>query len=810
MKVKNLTGFPFGPKLTARKPPQKEMALCVRGAFSLRPGEPLVPFDGLLAQGAMRGEELRPGDDDRKGEPVHADDFADFKPRAEVLLRGHCYTPGRRPMKECPVKLAVGGWSKLLRVVGPRAWSDGLIQATTEPLPFTRVALTYENAYGGPGYARNPSGKGFGMLELPLVEGASAPLRSRSDRPEPASFAPLSSQWPQRSGKVGKEYGASWRKTRAPFYAEDFDWTYFQAAPPDQWLDGYLRGDEEVSLTNLHEAAPSLSVKLPALRIRAFVKDDRGEIRELKMVLDTLFLSPDEGRVELTWRGHTPVREDDFDDIAILLLASEPLAEEPRPAADYQARIEAFEKDPLGAEELIQKHVPKHLRDAARKTLRGEDPVPKPDKDAPPAEAMAAFLQNGAGLPEAQAKELQRGLEQAIARTQPRPDRAGPSLDLGGQLAAALAGAAPSGGGQPSPKAVLGEAFQKVAQQLAAIKQKAAAANVPVKGAEQLEALLADPRLQKVDPSIVPPGQPPAAPPPEPGPGVDCTGRDLRGKDLSGRDLSGAIFKEADLSEANLQNANLTGAVLDSAVLVRADLRGATLDRADLTRTNLSEADAGGASFRGAAFKMAISRKTRFAGAVLDESTADVILVQEADMSGARARGARWRKVVVHDSVLEGADFSEAKLDECYFLKSRAAGLIARGALLPRTSFGDSDLTSAVFAGARGERSIWSGAVLSGTDFTLAVLPNAMLIRVKGAKTRFFGANLRGSRFYRAELTEADLEKANLAEVDFCKAILHRVRFRDANLYSAKFLGSSGADADFTGANQKRAIFEQP
>ena len=53
------------------------------------------------------------------------------------------------------------------------------------------------------------------------------------------------SAWPDRANKLGKQYGEAWRRSRSPFYAEDFDADYFQAAPPDQRLDAPLRGDEE-------------------------------------------------------------------------------------------------------------------------------------------------------------------------------------------------------------------------------------------------------------------------------------------------------------------------------------------------------------------------------------------------------------------------------------------------------------------------------------------------------------------------------------------------------------------------------------
>ncbi len=59
-------------------------------------------------------------------------------------------------------------------------------------------------------------------------------------------FEPISPFWPQRRTKVGKEYGKSYQQRRARTMPRDFDWSGFNAAPPDQQTD-YLRGDEEMS-----------------------------------------------------------------------------------------------------------------------------------------------------------------------------------------------------------------------------------------------------------------------------------------------------------------------------------------------------------------------------------------------------------------------------------------------------------------------------------------------------------------------------------------------------------------------------------
>src|SRR6202041_951811 len=157
----------------------------------------------------------------------------------------------------------------------------------------------------------------------PNVEHAGAVLRARRDDPGPAGFGPINPAWPQRAPKVGKEYGPRWKKERFPWYAEDFDWTYFNTAPADQQVEGYLRGDEKLVFQNLHPTAQVLEASLPSLRIRAFIKDVKQRFREVPMSLDTLFADLDEGKLFLTWRGLDAIETDDKKDVLWALVASE-------------------------------------------------------------------------------------------------------------------------------------------------------------------------------------------------------------------------------------------------------------------------------------------------------------------------------------------------------------------------------------------------------------------------------------------------------------------------------------------------------
>lgn len=778
MQTKNLTPFLFGAKVTSLRPPQMQMAMIVRASFTLRPNEPLAAIESPLDQGPMTADVFRDDDEDRTGECLYASDFADFKLHAEVLLAGTCHTPGGRPMAECPVRFSVGSWSKSLLVVGRRTWTEKVFGAAiSDPHPFTTMPLLYANSFGGPGYPHNPSGKGYGTPELPNVEHPGARVRSKGDRPEPAGFGPLSPSWPQRAGKVGTQYGASWKKNRAPFYAEDFDWSYFNAAPPDQRLQGYLRGDEEIAFVNLHPDAPSFSARLPALRIRAFAKDAKGIVREAPMQLDTLLADLDKDKIVLTWRGLAPVEQDDLADVRTVLIASEKLADPALPQAHYLELIEAFEANPLD----IEKYVPGGNKAVAALNAAAKDNAEHPERT--PAERAQAVLRNEdifAIVPE----EQHGGMKEALARAKE-------------QLAApppAPVSAPPNAG--EALGALLAKASDTV-KQLRALTVKDSESS---KGVEELEQLLEDPQVKRMLASVVP------VRPEEIVPGADLAGRNLSRMDLSGRDLSGANLEGAILMGANLGGARLAGANLKQAILGEANLERADLTDANLSKAMLAGARAPGANLKRATLDMAVFQKVDLEGATLAQATCQMMILSESNLTDANLKGCNFFKAFAEGAVFERADFTEAKLVNCTFMRSKAEGLTLTKASLTNTSFADTDLRRAKLVEARGEGTNFSRAVLEDADFSFAALPAAHFMESKATGAKFSGADLRRSEFYRACLDRADFLKANLLGANLNKAILNGTRFVEANLYDSRFLGASGKGCDFNGANLKRAM----
>jgi len=808
MLTKNLTPFLVGTKLTSRRPPQPEMTVVVRATYALGPGGALSVVEQPIDQRFLSGETFVEGDEERTGEILFPSDFADFKLNAEVLLKGHCHAAGGVPLTECLVRFAVGAWSKTLRVVGRRAWSDKLPGAVpSAPLGFTKMPLTWANAFGGPGFADNPSGKGLGD-ELPNVEYPDQPTRNRGDRPVPAGFGPVSSLWPARASKVGKEYGKAWQDKRAPFYAEDFDWTHFHAAPLDQQLPGYLRGDEELLFQNLSATEPTLRTRLPGARVRAFVHDDAGRFREVPMSLDTLLADLDRNVLELTFRGVIEVREHDLEDVRTMLVASEGLGTKPLAEAHYRDLLLAFEKDPVG----LAAALPPNFADViarAEAERRGEPPPLRSDLDPIAAKFDQKLGAFGANIVEEVGKSIAEAREKAKGHRDIEPELAKAAASMDDEPPGMMVrkpGVMPPLGLRKTMRGVLDE--------VAHVRKTLADQDIPDNEREklatklaELEAVPHDPRWQQLDPAYRPPTGPISTD--EPGPGRDLSEQDLTGRDLRGLDLRGANLEGAILTRADLSGADLSGANLRDAVLFKTNLEGARLVSADLRRANLARVRAKKADFTGASLETAFFEDGDLEGATLANASGPYAIFTRANLASARAERADFEQADFTEATIEGASFERASLVSALFARVRGRRARLTGARLTGASFHNAHLVLASLADAVGEKVLLEGANLEDADLSHADLPGAHFTRVSAAHASFVRANLPGARFYKAKLENVDATQANFFEADFSRALVSRTKFVKANLYETNFTAAQGKDADFNGANLKRSTLER-
>lgn len=762
------------------------------------------------------------------------------KLRGELLVTGRAIPMGGAARPACAVRVKLGAIDKTLYVVGDRRFTA---LGVTEPEPFTEMPVTWQNAFGGEGYATNPLGKGFRPIAgeggevhpLPNVEDPRSLVGSPGDKPVPAGFGAYDPTWPQRFSKVGT-YDAAWFKERFPELARDMDWGFFNVAPPDQQIDGYFQGDEAFVIENMHPEKPIIDGALPDVTARCFItqKTDEGEIfREIATRIDTVHLFPTKERGLLVFRGVLPIREDDAADVVHIVAGLEARGEL-RPAEHYQAvlaqrldkqkahihalrdkdlmpsrpadgSIKQDQPDNTAAlmrpENLVQKNLRRKAERQAeeqREQLRqrglnpeGLVPPLPPEEEPPGLDDLPEYMERV--MDEAEQKKAEGEERRAQAEQAARAECAKHGLDFDAITRDARARA----GGPPKFSA------KQEAERLRDTAQMARNGGVEW---SELQAKVANPRLEeqllKLEQQLFASYRALAHHFPAASRLEGDAAKHLRdevvaghreGQSFAGRDLTGA-----DLSHLDLRGIDLTGALLEAAALTGADLREARLEGAVLARADLVGADLTGAKLAGVNFGAAKLGDVKarggvdLTGAILakaDLRGADLqgALLSNADLSEAIVEGADLRGIVakhlnVMNGNLSGADLSGADLQKCLFFEVNVEEANFRGA----------NLSSSVFVAARGDRAVFRGATLD--NLRLVKESSFAGADFRGATLR--AANLRGTRLAGSDFTDANLERAELSECDLTGARLDYAVMTEAMLIRTDLSGASMVGAD--------------
>ena len=109
----------------------------------------------------------------------------------------------------------------------------------------------------------------------------------------------------------------AWQRSRAPFLPKDFDERYFQAAPEDQQIE-YPNGGKEIELLNL-TPVDRVSFSLPTLDVPVEFALRSRTWQEMRPVVDTIVIEPDQGRFSVTLRTSLPLKRNIFEVSEILV-----------------------------------------------------------------------------------------------------------------------------------------------------------------------------------------------------------------------------------------------------------------------------------------------------------------------------------------------------------------------------------------------------------------------------------------------------------------------------------------------------------
>ncbi len=734
MEIINKTLFPIAPYVGRVGFPKHSLTLIVKGTFDLvHKGTATISEEQLFPT----GDELYSDDDEGDGSHFYGSDFAYFKPRADLLLAGKCCSPGGQPIQACKVTFGVGAQSKTLGVFGDRYWSQ-ITKIIFDPQPFTEMELRYENSFGGEGFKKNPVGKGYGTLKhtdgmikrpLPNIEDLKHLVDSPNSQPEPVGFGPVDSLWPQRYAKLGT-YEGSWLKERWPWYPTDFDWGYYNAAPVDMQVEGYLNGDESLYFENLHPSISHYHSRLPGLRPRLFIskqdaaRQDESLFFESDLNLDTLWVDMEAEKLVLVWRTVIEVLSEDYDEVGHVFMAAESM-DDPRKTEEYyhdyflkrfeQKDEAALDENPTDYEEFPEtedidideeiKKVEDEIRVACIEA--GIDPdqdIPEPTEEDKQEEIRIL-------------KEL--GIEPDVEKI---PFTREMIMD----------------------RIARGEGF-------------------------------CGEDLSTIDLS-----------------GLDLQGVDFSDAILDGANFEKSILTKADFTNANLQKVSFVSANLKGAVLKDADLTLAVLTGADLSEADIQDAIFDQANLQNTLFDSCNAENVSFLGSDLTDASLKNMQGRAADFSKSKLVGADFRCAIlieasVEDAVGVGVNMKDADLSglkasgktnfsKGCFQKVLAPYSIWENAILDEADFSLSSMEGANFASASLKLAVFIGA-----DLKFSRLSKADLYQAKCMTMNLFEATLE-----KANLTRTDFRASNMYGAEFLDSIIDGTMFGDANLKMTK------------------------
>lgn len=324
------------------------LSTLVKRTYDILPGKP--------CQRAQKDTALIAGDtyyrDPLNSTVKYESDFVPYKIATDVVVNGTAYAPQGQSVATLMVSLRIGDAYKELILIGDRMAgyiSKRSAPIFTDPLPFDKMELRYERAYGGVDvfsdpkvaciYPRNHLGRGFAVrntprsvdkLLLPNIEDPKDRLTPErlcpghfkywEKQPMPQGFSWVLKSWKPRAGFAGvmpadhsaeqdlrEVYSQLISPTQLPLFDQTklpgMDFRFFNGASQELALP-FLSGEEVVELVNMSPEG-TLSFQLPGERPKIGIDIGEGT-QQPYTVLHTVQIRLEERQVDLIWRGAVP------------------------------------------------------------------------------------------------------------------------------------------------------------------------------------------------------------------------------------------------------------------------------------------------------------------------------------------------------------------------------------------------------------------------------------------------------------------------------------------------------------------------
>ncbi|MBK6512730.1 MAG: DUF2169 domain-containing protein [Polyangiaceae bacterium] len=779
-----------------------------------------------------------------------------FKPQAEVLVTGSCFT-GERAKGSEYVRLSVGpadkrAVDKKLFVFGDRRFT---LIGPGEPQMFTKMPVDYAHAFGGEKYPHNPIGKGLTTVKdetgaelhpLPNVEDPKALVTSKGDRPTPASFAAWDLTWPVHFEKKMGTYDAKWVEKNGFSLADDVDFSLFNVAAPDQRVDRMWDGSEEIRVENMHPDRRVLETKLPGFKARCLVRykaeyDKEQKLHDLPLRTDTIHLFPHHERAIVFMRATTEIHTTDATDVELALAALEDDGA-PKPLAHYEDVIAlradkkkgglyalrdgdlmptsveisnayglrvgdplevALERDGLLEQNQHQRSLREYELNRERLLAMDVEPDKIPPPPKPPEKAGPINLEE---LPAIMARvdqereAAERHVETQRAESEQLLEALCKEHDI--DLEAARAKAKAEGQGPPK--------FSAQAE-LDRLEQLAALAASHGADPAELRAQLADPNFRaklldaerqfRVKYRLTAHDQDPA-------PRLTReASEELRAELLAA--ARGAARTRRDFTGADLEGLDIAGIDLEGAFLEGVSLKGANLRNANLKDAVLARADLEGATLAGANLERANLGRAKLMKADLSGANLTEAILYEADLTGAKLGRANLTRANTMELKCEATDWNGAEAENLFFYKAQLRGATFRGARMKLCTFIECDATDIDATSSDFSQSVFLMSKGDGANFSDSVAENFRIVMSSFERASFKNCQMPGSNLRAAKMTGACLDGANLRRSDLSSTELNGASLERTILVECLMLDVVLEGAKASGANLMLAIMHR-
>jgi len=666
-------------------------------------------------------------------------------------------------------------------------------------------------------------------------------------------------------------YDQKWLENLFPGLPEDIDWTIFNAAPEDQHIEAFFKGDEPFEIKGMHPEKPRIQANLPGFKSRCFINQKTGdgeEFKEIKTSLDTVWLFPHAEKGIGVWRGVAEIQSDDAEDILHMLVAYERIDDTPRSFEHYREALLKRLDEEKGALFMLDE----------------KDLIPTGEKSG-----LAALLEDAGKEEGALSKNMKKKVEKEKERAEKKKQEATKQMEElcekhGLDIETVMPPPPPPPPEVPeidpnnlNPDEIM--RLMKEAEADAVARKEKAMADAAAKK-EQVEKrvkelcdqqgldpdkVMAKLRVQKLKRPVLSADDTieklkntkeavekkvseacailgidydtaVAQAKEHPGGGgfpmieavakmekLDPDDPKMLEKLQLAEEQTKQVYRktahrlpepeplsaeEAERLKHEFLTAHAQGQSFEGKDFAGVDLSGMDLQNADLRGIYLEGANLSGADLTGADLSAAVLAWADLSGARFNSAKMRETCLGAANLTNAVVRDADLSEGVLSKSKLTDTDFSGAILDKVELME----------AIFDNTNLSNTMLTNAIFFETDLSGADFSGADLTGSDFIKPKLNGVNFTAVKAESVNFIEASCEKAVFKNADLTNARFpQNANFKGADFSGAVLDNANLMDADLTDSSFIKASlnnanlmkadFTNADLTGITARKASF---